>query len=334
MEMEKNLKTAFGDFLLRPYRDDDEQQVIRLWEAAFKQKMNPAVWKWKFVENPFGRQMLLCVTGDGQPVTLYAGIPYTAVWNGDEIRMTQLIDNMSHPDFRQAVSGRKGLFVQTAEHFFNIYGGRQASIFHYGFPGLKHFKLGKIFLKYFRMSTDSTFLSANVSSVKRRFLFGGGQLEQYDVFGEEFDRLWEKVSPHFPLSAVRNSKFLNWRFTHNPIRNYLIYSLRSRNEISAYAVITINGHEASIIDILSVNSGKMINRLVRKISDVLGRDGIKTINTWLPEDHFITNALLESGFNRLSEPLGIIPTGRCFDDLDAGFVSEKIYYTMADADLF
>ena len=79
---EKQLNTAHGRFLLRPYRDEDEEKVIRLWETAFKAKMNRQLWHWKFHKNPFGRQMMLCLTESGDPVVLYAGIPFPANWNG------------------------------------------------------------------------------------------------------------------------------------------------------------------------------------------------------------------------------------------------------------
>ncbi len=41
--------------------------------------------------------------------------------------MAQFIDSMSHPGYRHLANGRKGLFVQTAEHFFDTHGSNGAT---------------------------------------------------------------------------------------------------------------------------------------------------------------------------------------------------------------
>ena len=116
--MDKMLETPHGSFNLRPYRDEDMEQVLDLWNRAFNQTMDRRLWRWKFHNCPFGRQTMLCFNGDNVPIAMYAGIPFHANWEGRSIRMTHLIDNMSHPAYRHLTNGRKGLFIQTAEHFF------------------------------------------------------------------------------------------------------------------------------------------------------------------------------------------------------------------------
>ncbi|OQX73355.1 MAG: hypothetical protein B6D64_13975, partial [Bacteroidetes bacterium 4484_276] len=59
------------------------------------------------------------------------------------------------------------------------------------------------------------------------------------------------------------------------------------------------------------------------------------VQLWLPKNHFITDNLVEIGFEEKPEPLGIIPTGRSFDKtLDIDFAINNIFYTMGDGDLF
>jgi hypothetical protein len=336
MEMEKTLETAHGRFFLRPYRDEDEEQVIALWEAAFNQKMDRRIWRWKFHDNPFGRQIMLCLTENGMPIAMYAGIPYIANWNGQQIRMTQLIDNMSHPDFRQATNGRKGLFIQTAEFFFYFYGGQHASVFHYGFPGQKHFKLGHLFLNYSMIKDGGSYLEALPSDFKRKYLFSFDKLTSCDGFDDRFDRLWQEAKNDFIFSACRDRRFLQWRFASHPINSYETYFIENRkNGLDAYLVILFRDKVATIIDIFGKTNTVNINKLVFQVSKILKKKGVEKIRIWLPKNHFITQSLIDSGFKEKPEPLGIIPTGRSlYSKLNINFALENIFYTMADGDLF
>jgi hypothetical protein len=336
MEVEKTLKTAHGRFLLRPYQDGDEEKVIALWEAAFNQKMDTRIWRWKFHDNPFGRQIMLCLTENRTPIAMYAGIPYQANWNGQKIRMTQLIDNMSHPDFRQATNGRKGLFIQTAEFFFEVYGGAHASVFHYGFPGQKHFKLGQLFLHYNMIKDGGSYLEASPSAIKRKYLLSFDGLHSTDQFDEGFDRLWQEAKNDFVFSVCRNQQFLQWRFASHPLNSYETYVLKNRkNGIVAYLIILIREKTATIVDIFGKNDLATINKLVFQVSKIMKKKGVEKIRVWLPKNHFITKSLIDSGFIEMPEPLGIVPTGRSlFDNLNIQFALENIFYTMADGDLF
>jgi len=336
MEVEKTLETAHGRFLLRPYRDEDEEKVVELWETAFKQKMDRRIWYWKFHDNPFGRQMMLCLNEAGDPIALYSGIPFLANWNGHEIRMTQLIDNMSHPAYRHASSGRKGLFIQTAEYFFEVYGGKHASVFHYGFPGIKHFKLGKIFLNYEMFANGVAYMESELKKPKRPGIIDFGKVERIENFSSSFDKLWEDNKLHYPFAVCRNQTFLTWRFLHHPVNNYQIYTYRAANgNLKCYLVLSIHGDSATIVDIFSGMDEKPLKWLVYRVAGELSASGVNLAKIWIPNDHFILMTLKKMGFVKKQEPLGIIPGGRCFDPgLDFEFTDKNIFYTMADGDLF
>jgi len=336
MEVEKTIETLYGKFLLRPYCDDDEQNVLDLWENAFGKKLPIETWRWKFHNNPFGRQIMLCLTENGLPIAMYAGIPYLSIWNGQEIRMTQLIDNMSHPRFRQVTNGRKGLFIQTAEHFFEVYGGLHASVFHYGFPGIKHFRLGNLFLSYSMIADGGIYLTAETQRLKNGLLPGFGHVNRVTKVTNDFDHLWDIAKVHYPLSIKRDSQFIRWRFFEHPFCKYLIYSYKNwKGDMFAYAVITINGNIATIVDIFTVPGKFAIQKLMLKIGRELHKTGITTMQIWMPKKHFISECLIQLGFIINHEPLGIIPTGKTlYEKLDIDFAINNTFYTMADGDLF
>jgi hypothetical protein len=336
LHAEKILDTSHGRFLLRPYRNEDEDNVIDLWETAFKQKMDRRIWRWKFHDNPFGRQMMLCLTESEKPVAMYAGIPFLANWNGQAVRMTQLIDNMSHPAYRQVLSGRKGLFIQTADFFFEIYGNKHASVYHYGFPGIKHYKLGKLFLQYNKLNEESCYMELNITKMKKPFLFPFGHVKSISKFDEPFDLLWENAHTEYPLAVKRNSIFLNWRFTNNPVNNYSSYAhFNKKGVLLSYAVFMQKQNLAIMVDVFAKRDSKTLKRLVYYAAKALSSKGVEKIQVWLSNNHFITHGLKSYGFVSLPEPLGIIPGGRSFvSDLKHDFASQHIFYTMADGDLF
>lgn len=336
MEMEKTLETAHGRFLLRPYLDEDEERVIALWEAAFNQKMDKRIWRWKFHENPFGRELMVCFNDLGNPVALFGGIPYFAHLNGQKVRITHLIDNMTHPNFRQATDGRKGLFVQTVDYFIEVYCGPSNTILLYGFPGLKHFKLGKIFLQYSMLKDGGSYLEANPSEIRQKHLFSLKGVKSITAFDDKFDKLLNDAKKRYPFSAYRDKQFLNWRFLSHPTNRYETFALENIiGNIESYLVIQIVGNVATMVDIFGKKNPMAINKLVFQGSKILRKKGVEKIRVWLPKGHFITKSLISSGFQEKPEPLGIVPTGRSFSGaLDIGFVTDNLYYTMADGDLF
>ncbi len=336
MEMEKTVETSFGTFYIRPYNDEDLDNVIELWESAFKSKIDRKIWRWKFHENPFGRQIMLCVNEAGLPVAMYAGIPFPGNWNGNKIKMTQLIDNMSHPDFRQATNGRKGLFIQTAEHFFDVFGGDHDSVYHYGFPGEKHFKLGKLFLKYSMVADGGAYLEANIRCQERSLFPIFGSVTQISSTSDDFDKLWSEAKRFYPFSIFRGEAFIKWRFFNHPRNNYRIFVYKNPvGKMTAYIATLCDGQTATIVDVFGLPSKNQFSGFFRKIKNKLHCQGISCIRIWLPKHSFLTNYLLSSGFISKEEPLGIIPTGRSFSDsLDIDFTIKNIFYTMADGDLF
>lgn len=336
MEMEKRLETTQGNFLIRPYCHADEQNVLELWELTFHKKMTVGMWRWKFIDNPFSRQIMLCLNEENKPLAMYSGIPYNANWNGKDVLFTQLVDHMTHPKYRQAVSGRKGLFIKTGEHFFDVYGGQHASVFHYGFPGRIAFRLGSLLLQYNSVADGGAFLWSDIVSLKGKRMPSFGSVRKITSAGEEFDALWNHAMPFFPFSAKRNRSFVQWRFFDHPENQYQFYVYKKpTGRIIAYAVIVVQNEIATVVDVFSLPRIDGIDKIFQRIKTELLNQGLLQIRAWLPKHHFITEYLLNLGFVQKDEPLGIIPSGRSFyDKLDFNYAQEHIFYSMADADLF
>jgi hypothetical protein len=337
MEMEKVVDSPRGRFVIRPYQESDEDGALSLWHAAFGKEMSHDLWRWKYLANPYGQQMMLCVSETGQPVAMYAGIPYKAKLRGEEIRFSHLVDNMSHPDFRGVVGGRRGLFVQTAEEFFNHYGGPRASVFIYGFPGRRNFLLGIRILQGKELPGGASFLRAMTLDLEEKVRPFRGKIVKIMPPYEIFERPFGMHGELYPFAVIRNREFLEWRFGKHPERSYEIWVYRSKfgRQIKAYAALFLEAMKAYMVDLVASSSVREMGDFMARLGRVLTARGIETIETWLPSGHFLQQSLVNTGFDALEEPLGIVPAGRIFDSsLSFDWVAKNIFYTMADGDVF
>jgi hypothetical protein len=334
--MEKIIESQSGKFIIRPYRIEDEKGVLELWETAFGKKMSPELWQWKYTKNPYGYNIVLCVSENGDTVAMYAGIPYVANWQGKNIRMTHPMDSMSNPRYRSVLSGKGGLFFKTADVFFENYGGEHASVFMYGFPGKKVFTLGGKILKYVKIEGGTAYMTASPADVTQKTLPFYGKIERLTQI-KKLNQLAEEYRKHYPLSVLRDEKFITWRFDNHPENSYEIWSYVSYfyKRLKGYIVLSFKGEKAVIIDIFMPPSEKSLKDFIIRLSRVLAEKGITQIETWLPAGHFLTRGLLSSGFRTFQEPLGIIPVTRTFySQMSSEWACENLFYTMADADLF
>lgn len=334
---EKIVESPKGRFVIRPYRESDEQGALSLWHAAFGKKMSRKLWQWKYAKNPFGRQIMLCVSEEGQPVAAYAAIPYRGRWKGKEVRFSHLMDNMSHPDFRGAIGGRRGLFVRTAEEFYSRYGGPHASIFFYGFPGRRHFLLGKRVLKYTALENEPSYLSVQLSEKVAKMIPFKGSVAIRERPDDSLDVLDRTYAQLYPFAVRRNREFLQWRFFEHPEQEYLFYTYETwwRHQSKGYAVVSVHENTATLVDMLLPFAGKDVEDFMARLVHLLKRYGIERIEAWVPSNHFMRPDLQSAGFVKSNEPLGIIPSAKLYHPkLSFQFVNNTIFYTMADGDLF
>jgi hypothetical protein len=333
--MNKTLETPQGIFYLRPYRDEDMEQVKSLWNRAFNQTMDPRVWRWKFHDCPFGRQTMVCFTEDHIPIAMYAGIPVRANWEGRSICMTQVIDSMSHPAYRHLTQGRRGLFIQTAEHFYDTYDNGPEPSFFYGFPGKRHCKLGAMLLHYSSLPGGAAYLEAHLSKSSSPFFrFSSKKVERQRHASDELDELCNKAARYYPFSVVRDAQFMRWRFFDRPDVDYHVYAHRTGKGLSACAVVRFDTDAATVVDILALPDENALRDIFRVIGSQCRKKRIRTLKTWLPANHFIAGMVQRQGFRVRKEPLGIVPTIRTFmPGLDSDYAAANIYYTMADTDL-
>lgn len=329
--MEKILNTDRGKLLVRPYQPEDEEGVLSLWRIAFEKEMDRSLWAWKYIEGPFKHQIAVCIDEAGQILVLYGGIPFPAVRQGDRVTITHLMDIMSHPSCRGS-----GLFVRVANSFFEFFAGAGKTVFYYGFPGPYHFAIGEKYLNYRWLGKGMGYLRASVKEVAGKGRRLGGHVEPIRKSEASMNETWRMQARHYGFSAIRDQAFIQWRFFDHPLRTYDVWGYRPTlgSCYQAYAVISMDGTRARLVDMLAPPSEGMIARFLGRLAIHYAKADMDVFEAWLPEGHFTKRALISAGFAPFNEPFGIIPTGRSFDPrLDYEWASTHLYYTMADGDL-
>ena len=80
---------------IRPYQPGDEAQILALFKKVFGIERSLQHWYWKFRDNPGGdTHIYLAVTESGRIVGQYAGLPVLMHWDGETLRLTQILDVM------------------------------------------------------------------------------------------------------------------------------------------------------------------------------------------------------------------------------------------------
>ena len=89
---------------VRPYRDEDEMEVIELLKTTLGE--GPAgnrtheFFAWKHLDNPFGRSFMLVAESDGRVVGLRAFMRWRFVAGGARVPAARAVDTATHPDYQ------------------------------------------------------------------------------------------------------------------------------------------------------------------------------------------------------------------------------------------
>lgn len=246
---------------IRPATAVDCAAVERLTKRAFGDAQDDACaaqrWRWLFVDNVSGAPMHYLVADAGERLAgQYALIPVRMQHAGRPVLGLLSVDTATDPEFE-----RKGIFTTLARQ---LYGASSAALV-YGFPNARsaptfYAKLGWTALRFpkvFRplgdlarvaralgvrtpdlMDVTGPVLDAANSVEYTLARLRGATVVPLDAIGPWADTLWARVAPALGTCAIRDRRFLAWRFTSGPWR-YRLHGLVRAGEITGIAVSRI-----------------------------------------------------------------------------------------------
>lgn len=298
---------------IRQSRRDDIPALGALFREVFGADRDPAVWSWKYFDNPRGLTSFVC-EADGRLVAHCGGAPVRFRDYGLEHLALQSTDFMSSPRYPGGI-GRGGVFVRTAQRFFAAYCGPSKVPMVYGFPGERHRLLGERLLGYRPIETVG---EMRIDPESDRI--GIEELRERDL------PFFSRVPVDF--GALRDPVYLRWRYLDRPGARYGIVKVGRPLGMGTQIAAIVHQDERTIhvMEVAGVFSREAVGRLTGRLAG-LGKEVV----FWGSPGHPVGQRLVEGGFRMGARDHRVEfrsftqrPTPR----------SGELYYTLGDYDVY
>lgn len=103
-------------------------------------------------------------------------------------------------------------------------------------------------------------------------------LVQEQRFGEEYDRLFEKVKHQHSVIGSRDTEYLNWRFLRNPLYRAKSLRMQQDGELKGYVLYYEGNGIARVADAIVEGKSEEMGILLAGLIHHLRKDGISSIS--------------------------------------------------------
>ncbi|HEY0590901.1 MAG TPA: GNAT family N-acetyltransferase [Thermoanaerobaculia bacterium] len=298
---------------IRPAVPGDVPALGALFEEVFGAPRPPEVWTWKYFGNPRGATSMVC-EAEGRIVSHCGGAPVRFRDYGAEHMALQSVDFMSSPTYPGGI-GRGGVFLRTAERFFDAYCGPSKVPLVYGFPGERHRVLGERLLGY-----------RPVERVAELRLEARGEGRAIEPLTPGDLPLFGRVP--LDLGALRDPVYLRWRYLDHPLWSYGKVSVRGTFGLGTQIAAVVRS-DADRLHVMEVG-GRFSRAAVEDLADALSRVGREVV-LWGPPAHPVYSLFAEGGFSVTYRDHWI--EMRSFTQRQVPRTGE-LYYTLGDYDVY
>lgn len=101
--------------LVREYEPGDEEEIMELFEEAFKRPLDERFWRWRYLNNPYGKGIISLMYEGDKLVGHYAVIPIPLSIHGEVIKAALSMTTMTHPDY-----WKRDIFTTLATRVYSI----------------------------------------------------------------------------------------------------------------------------------------------------------------------------------------------------------------------
>ncbi|MCG2722950.1 MAG: GNAT family N-acetyltransferase [Thermodesulfovibrionales bacterium] len=355
-----------SEVIFRKYRIGDEHGLTLLAKTVWGKDFSEDYWRWKFIENPARKNFANVAEWNGEIIGFAGYVPWQMTVMGTRVVAALYADLMVHPEWR-----KKNIFFPLNRKSRNEIRGEAA--FHFGFSSEISFKIFRKRFKYMGfypckmqrfMNTISLFKagvkkmkSAKVrdvlSIVPRVFSLvavrsaGSKQfhsnvsIKRIESFDARFDGLWEKMNSSLGIATIRDSEYLNWRYTRNPANTYGILSAESEGQLVGFIVLRCERKE-------DITRGLIIDMLVEpyheaSITDLLleslkyfQEQNARVVAAWTTPQNPLHAYLSRNGFSSAAAEKSHVFVDSLSPDLNTNYLCDinHWYFTMGDCDAF
>lgn len=257
--------------------------------------------RWKYFGNPLGDAIVGIATAGGSVVSVVAATPKRIWLSGKAVPAYELGDFLTDGNYR-----KMGLFSQLIELVCREAGARGSALV-YVRPNDVSFPIlaGKLaFYEAQRMDARRFVIPSHTISRKTGIPASLLRLSGMDWllknrciprvpgdavtvvpverFGEETDQLWQRASAGYDFALVRDSSYLNWRFSDCPTP-YKMWLARRKGEAVGFLVTSAErtAPSGTVVDLFTEScDAEAVRALLATGMGSLLKGGIELISTW------------------------------------------------------
>lgn len=239
---------------------------------------DPRYMRWLYEENPVRPAYELMTRSAGVVSGHIAGVPLRYRLAGADVLGGIAVNAITHPDHRGrgifiVLHAELSRFTATKDMLF-LFGfanpnSEKGCLRHLNYRDLGRFPLWILPLDPGKVMKAQEGIPGPVraagaaagipllglwTAVRRPWRKGRVAIEREATFGPEFDAFWDSVRNDYTNIAVRDAKFLEWRFVRSPTRRYDVFAARVAGRLAGYLVGTFAHFSglawAMIVDLL------------------------------------------------------------------------------------
>ena len=236
----------------RPACEQDFQQLQRVYQDAFHQTLDKAIWNWKYRHTDSAGFVVL--EGD-EIVAFCGGAPRQGLVQGTPTTFCQIGDVMVQTSHRGVLS-KTGPFYRCVLPFMaDTIGAGQDYEFAFGFPNYRHLRVGQRHQLYakFDKILEATWPAKPSDETCLQWHTWTGEAEQ----GKWIDQLWHDMSQHMQpyLVGIKDQHWMRYRFLEKPHDQYQLHLIslsgKSADRSAPVCLIVTKDHpEADHIELL------------------------------------------------------------------------------------
>ena len=315
--------------LVRDYQEGDEEQIFELVKAVQgvgvpeKERWLKG-WVWMFVDNPDNTSIIWLAERDGKIVGQYPAIIETLKVEDKIIKAAQLIDTMTHPQYRRqgicSTLGKKALTEMEKEKTHLVYCFPTQEVYPLHIKSgwldvcafqvmVKPLNLKNILRKYFvRNRLLLNIFTIGGNPIIKTF-FRSKKVPEEDMskvrkitsFDDRVNKFWNEISNDYNIIRIRDKKYLNWRYADAPNADYTIYVAEEEDEICGYIVLGCRNENnlawGDIYDIIALTSREdIIQCLIAKAIEYFRDEKIDAIFSKMAANEVYRKGFLRNGF--------------------------------------
>ena len=313
-------------------------------------------YRWKYFGNPLGNAIVGIATAGGSVVSVVAATPKRIWLSGKAVPAYELGDFLTDGNYR-----KMGLFSQLIELVCREAGARGSALV-YVRPNDVSFPIltGKLsFHEAQRMDARRFVIPSHTISRKTGipasllrlsgmdWLLKGRCIPRspgdavtvipVERFGEETDQLWQRASAGYDFALVRDSSYLNWRFSDCPTPYKMWLALRNGQTVG-FLVTSADrtAPTAAVVDLFTESSDvEAVRALLATGIGSLLNSGVQLISTWTLQGSAQSAAheLLQRAFPfRRKQHLHLVFRVLLPQEITLPVPSQKWHFTLGDSD--